>query len=597
MTFEEFISSKGLVDKFPKGITAAVGAIQKDVLEADIKGRRDLRGMKIVTIDGDDAKDLDDAVSLETLPNGNFYLGVHIADVAHYVAEGSEIDKEAFNRATSVYLINRVLPMLPKELSNGICSLNPKVNRLTLSCFMEINKGGAVVNYDICESVIKTAERMTYKNVQAILDGDPAVHKQYSHLADLFFDMEKCAKILEHKRIKRGSIMFEFPEAYIVLDDDDKPLAVEKYEIKQSNKIIEEFMLIANETIARHINHLNLPLVYRIHEEPDTEKIAKFKEMLGTQGFKLRASDEGKVRPKDMQEILNQIAGKESEQAISTIMLRSLMKAKYSPNCVGHFGLAAKYYCHFTSPIRRYPDLVVHRIVKDWLHKRLGDKRKGWLERFCENAAVQSSEREILAMQAERDWDDYKMAEFMEQFVGDDFDCFIASVTSFGLFVQLDNLVEGLVHIRELEGDYYIFDEVNYILRGKHTGTEYKIGDKMRVKLVRVNTELSQIDFVPVGATPHLEASSATRKKQVPLSVGRPSAKTQKAKPTVEARKVPFSKGTPQNASEARLCGEEEKSRSVATLISPPGEIVAAKQVSTSDRVKRKGRHRKNKRK
>jgi len=535
MTFNEFIASKGLKGEFPKSVSTSLGTVPKEVPQGDIKDRRDLRRLQIITIDGDDAKDLDDAVSLEIMENGNFYLGVHIADVGHYVKEGSEIDKEAFNRATSVYLINRVLPMLPKELSNGICSLNPKVDRLTLSCFMEINKGGAVVNYDICESIIKTTERMTYKAVQSILDGDPKVHKEYSHIADLLFDMAKCAKILERKRIKRGSIMFEFPEPYIVLDENDKPLSVEKYEIKQSNKIIEEFMLIANETIARHINHLDLPLVYRIHEQPDTEKIAKFSEMLKVQGLKLRTSDEGKVKPKDMQNILDQIKGKESEQAISTIMLRSLMKAKYSANCLGHFGLAAKYYCHFTSPIRRYPDLVVHRIVKDWLHKRINDKRKNFLERFCENAAIQSSEREILAMQAERDWDDYKMAEYMENFVGDDFDCFIASVTNFGLFVQLDNLVEGLVHIKELQDDYYIFDEVNYILRGKHTGTEYKIGDKMRVKLVRVNTELSQIDFVPVG-TPKPKTNTSCP-ANVGAAIGRPKGdKSQSTSPTNKER-------------------------------------------------------------
>ena len=513
MTFQEFIDSMGLVDSFPPKVLKSLANIPSEVKEEDKKGRRDFRDLQIVTIDGDDSKDFDDAVSLEMLENGNFYLGVHIADVSHYVTEGSELDREAFNRGTSVYLINHVLPMLPPELSNGICSLNPKLDRLTLSCLMEINGAGAVVNYDICESVINSCERMTYKNTQKVLDGDPAMHKRYEHVADMFFMMEKLAKILEKKRIKRGSIMFEFPEPYIVCDDNDKPISIEKYEIQQSNKIIEEFMLIANETIARHMNNLNLPLVYRVHENPDPEKIAKFSEMLGTYGLKLNKDANGTVRPKDMQDILDQIKGKEYELAISTMMLRSLMKAKYSPNELGHFGLAAKYYCHFTSPIRRYPDLIVHRIVKDWLHGKIDEKRKHFLESFTAVAAEQSSEREILSMQAERDWDDLKKAEFMEDKLGEEFDSFVASVTSFGLFVQLDNLVEGLVHIRELQGDYYIFDEVNQILRGKHTGTEYRIGDKMKVKLVRVNVELSQVDFVPVDNEPKENKTTSTSPK------------------------------------------------------------------------------------
>jgi len=498
MTFEEFIGGKGLSDKFPPKVLEEAQKEPGEVTNAAENGRRDLRAERIVTIDGDDAKDFDDAVSLEMLENGNYYLGVHIADVSNYVREGSEIDKEAYARGTSVYLINHVLPMLPFELSNEICSLNPNVDRLTLTCFMEINGSGAVVNYDICESVIKSNERMTYNNVQKILDGDPIVYKRYEHLVDMFNLMDKLARILEKKRVRRGSIMFEFPEPAIVLDENDKPISVGKYEIKQSNKIIEEFMLIANETIARHMEHLDLPLIYRVHENPDTEKIAKFSEMLKVHGLKLRTDEKGQVEPKDMQAILDQIKGKDYEQAIETIMLRSLMKAKYSPNNLGHFGLAAKYYCHFTSPIRRYPDLVVHRVVKDWLHKRIDDNRKKYLESFTAVAAEQASEREILAMQAERDWDDYKMAEFMEDKIGEEFDSFVASVTNFGLFVQLDNLVEGLVHVRELADDYYVLDEVNYVLRGKRTGMEYSIGDKMRVKLVRVNKELGQVDFVPV---------------------------------------------------------------------------------------------------
>lgn len=498
MTFQQFLEDKNITSEFSKEVINQVATIPQNILDREIAKRRDLRNLKIVTIDGDDAKDLDDAISIERLSNGNYYLGVHIADVSHYVKEGSPLDRSAYERGTSIYLINRVIPMLPKELSNGICSLNPKVNRLTLSIFMEIDKSGGVVKYDICESVINTVARMTYKNVTKILDGHPELHKKYAHLVDDFFLMRKLAKILENKRIKRGALMFDFPEPHIVLDDNDKPLEVGKYEITTSNKIIEEFMLIANETIAKHIQQLDIPLVYRVHENPEPDKIQRFAIMLKGLGFKLQRTKGEPLKPKALQDVTNKIKGKDCEIAINTILLRSLMKARYCNENLGHFGLAAKYYCHFTSPIRRYPDLVVHRIVKDWLHKRIDDKRKRHLDVFTHDAAKTSSESEILAMTAERSWNDFKMAEFMEDKIGEEFDCFISSVTSFGIFVQLDNLVEGLIKMGDLKDDYYIFDEVHYRLTGKRGGGQYSIGDKLRVKLVRVNTELAQIDFVPV---------------------------------------------------------------------------------------------------
>lgn len=498
ITYDNFLDSRGIPNEFPKDVQNQVAVMPAEVSKEEFARRTDFRMLKIVTIDGDDAKDLDDAIHIKQLDNGNFELGVHIADVSHYVKENSPLDKEAMDRGTSTYLINKVVPMLPKELSNGICSLNPQVDRLTLSCVMEIDHSGGVVDYDICESVIKTAERMTYNNVQKILDGDPKMHKNYQSLVDDFSLMKKLAKILEGKRIKRGSLMFEVPEPYIVLDENDFPTSIGKYEIHTSNKIIEEFMLVANETVARHMCEKQLPLVYRVHENPSEEKITRFAEMLKFLGLKLPKKTDGMIKPKDLQTIIEQIKGKDCEHAVNTIMLRSLMKARYCEENLGHFGLAAKYYCHFTSPIRRYPDLIVHRIVKEMLQGKLDDKRKRHFEIFVEEASDTSSQAEIKSMNAERDWDDYKICQYMEDKIGEEFVGFISSVAAFGIFVQLDNLAEGLIKMGDLKDDYYIFDDVHYKLRGKRTGAEFSIGDTIKVKLVRVNPELSQIDFIPI---------------------------------------------------------------------------------------------------
>ena len=486
MQFKELLDNYGLSQEFAMDVMDEINSIPDIVDPEEVKRRRDLCGMTIVTIDGDDAKDLDDAVSVEELPNGNIMLGVHIADVSHYVREKTVLDIEAQFRGTSVYLIDQVVPMLPKKLSNGICSLNPQVDRLTLSVFMEISPFGAVEKYEILESVIKTTERMSYVDVTAILKG------KKHRLADTFKIMQRLQTILEKKRKKRGSIDFDFPEPKIILDDTGKPVDIKRYDITISNKIIEEFMLVCNETVAKHMEKLNLPLVYRVHETPGEDKMTRFAKMLEGFGYKLRVTED--VTPKQLQDILKKIKGKDEEQAISTIMLRSLMKARYCEENLGHFGLAAKYYCHFTSPIRRYPDLAVHRIVKEWIHKQ-DCKRFG---RYVEKVAKESSDAEVNAVEAEREWNKYKMCEYMEDKIGDEFEGFISSVTSFGVYVALPDTIEGLIPMRELRGDYYIFDEVHFRLTGRRTGVIFKIGDKIKVKLVRVSTELGQIDFIPI---------------------------------------------------------------------------------------------------
>jgi ribonuclease R len=486
-----------LSEEFPESVIRQAENIPDTVDEREIQARRDLRHLDIVTIDGEDAKDLDDAVSIEKLDNGNYKLGVHIADVSHYVTENSPLDKEAFKRGTSVYLVDRVIPMLPKKLSNGICSLNPQIERLTLSVFMEINKSGKVVNYEIFNSVIKTKERMTYTNVTKILeDEDPELMERYKNLVDTFKLMKELALILRQKRIDRGSIDFDFPEAKVILDEKGRPIEVKKYEITISNKIIEEFMLVCNETVAEHIYWMNLPFVYRVHEEPDSEKIENFNTLIYNLGYHLKGV--AKIHPKSLQQLLEKVKGKKEERIISTVMLRSLMKAKYSHENLGHFGLAAKYYCHFTSPIRRYPDLVIHRIIKESIGKGINEKRQQFLTQFVQDAAKQSSEREIAAQEAERETEDLKKVEFMQDKVGEIFEGIISSVTSFGMFVELENTIEGLVRVSSLEDDYYIYDDRHYSLIGENKKKIYKIGDEVTVKLVKCDVAARQIDFALV---------------------------------------------------------------------------------------------------
>ena len=488
------IKKFGLPEEFPQKVLNFADTIEDEIDEREIKRRKDLRDVKMVTIDGEDAKDLDDAVSIEVLPNGRFKLGVHIADVSHYVREKNPLDKEALKRATSVYLIDRVIPMLPKKLSNGICSLNPKVNRLALSCIMTIDNNGKVLDYEIAESVIKTNERMTYTAVNKILkDQDPELMKRYDYLVDDFKAMEQLANILYKKRIKRGAIDFDFAEAKITLDELGKPIEIKPYEREIANRMIEEFMLVCNETIAEHMFNKKLPFVYRIHENPDAEKLDKFKEFIYNLGYYVKWNDE--VRPKDLQAVIEKVKGKKEEVVINTLLLRSMMQARYSPENVGHFGLAAEYYCHFTSPIRRYPDLQIHRIIKESLNNKIDDTRSRKLVNLVDYAAKQSSEMERVAQEAEREVDDLKKAEYMLDRIGEEYDGLISSVTAFGMFVELPNTIEGLVHITALDDDYYIYDEGHLCLIGEKTNKVYRLGDEVRVKCSRVDIPNREIFF------------------------------------------------------------------------------------------------------
>lgn len=491
------IRKHNLPEEFPVDVERFAEKIPEEIPEGEINRRRDLRDLTLVTIDGEDAKDLDDAVSIEILSNGNYKLGVHIADVSHYVKEGNPLDKEAYKRGTSVYLIDRVIPMLPKKLSNGVCSLNPKVDRLALSCFMEIEPhNGKVVDHEVFESVIRTKERMTYTDVTKILrDEDPDLIKKYEYLHEDFKNMARLFEILNKKRMNRGAIDFDFAECKITLDENGKPIDVSIYERAIANTIIEEFMLVCNETIAEHFFWMNVPFVYRIHEDPDMEKLLHFSEFAYNLGYPVRIKED-EVHPKDLQKVLESVRGKKEETVVSTLLLRSMMKAKYSQSCVGHFGLAAKYYCHFTSPIRRYPDLVIHRIIKEILRDgSLSEGRDKKLKTFVVEASRQSSDTEKIATEAEREVDDLKKAEFMLDKVGEEFDGIISSVTNFGMFVELPNTIEGLVHISDLHGDYYVYDDRHLSLIGERTKKVYKLGDEVRVLCSKVDVENHEIYF------------------------------------------------------------------------------------------------------
>ncbi|HHY77325.1 MAG TPA: ribonuclease R [Clostridiales bacterium] len=491
------IRGHNLPEEFPQEVEAQANKIPDEISEDIIKNRRDLRDRVIVTIDGEDAKDLDDAISLEVLPNGNYLLGVHIADVSQYVFENSYLDKEALKRGTSVYLLDRVIPMLPKKLSNGVCSLNPKVDRLTLSCDMEIDNKGNVVKYDIFESVIKTKERMTYEAVNKILEeDDEELKERYKDLVELFKNMEKLMNILRKKRMLRGSIDFDFKETKIILDEKGKPVEIKTYRRGTSEKIIEEFMIVCNETVAEHMYWKELPFVYRVHEDPDPEKIMALNELVHNFGYSIKGTDE--IHPKALQQLLEKITGKREERLISTLTLRSLQKARYDGASLGHFGLASKYYCHFTSPIRRYPDLMIHRIIKEDIHGKLNEKRIKELNEIIPKIAEQSSIRERAAEEAEREVEDLKKAEYMAERIGEEYEGIISSVTSFGFFVELENTVEGLVHVSHMEDDFYIFDEVNHALIGERKRKLYRIGDTVRVRVLSVDIANRSIDFVLV---------------------------------------------------------------------------------------------------
>ncbi|WP_142505577.1 ribonuclease R [Melghirimyces algeriensis] len=527
-----------LPEAFPDDVIKEAEEVPDTISVVEMAGRRDLRERTMVTIDGADAKDLDDAVSVEALENGNIRLGVHIADVSYYVQEGTALDREAYERGTSVYLVDRVIPMLPPRLSNGICSLNPQVDRLTLTCDMEIDSSGDVVDHEIYPSVIQTNERMTYQAVKQILvDEDPEVIHQYESLVEDFRLMGQLAEVLRKRRFARGAIDFDFPEAKIIVDDQGKPVDIVPKPRTVAEQMIEEFMLAANETVSEHFFKMKIPFMYRIHEHPDPEKLQAFFEFITHFGYQAKGKA-NKIKPRVLQQLLEEIKGEPEEPVISTVMLRSMQQAKYSPECLGHFGLAASYYSHFTSPIRRYPDLVIHRIIREVLdnHGNLPDKRKSELNGWLPGAAQHASERERIAVDAERQTNDLKKAEFMQDKVGETFEGVISSVTSFGVFVELENTVEGMVHVSYMTDDYYHFHEGSMSLVGERTQKAYRIGDKVTVRVAGVNLNERKVDFEFV------EEGNAQKPPHRPKRLGTPkkTAEQKKRKPRKnnnEARK------------------------------------------------------------
>lgn len=496
------IRKYNLPEEFPEAVLEEANDIPDIITAKDLEGRRDLRDLTIVTIDGEDAKDLDDAVHVIKLDNGNTVLGVHIADVTYYVREGTELDKEAYARATSVYLVDRVVPMLPHRLSNGICSLNPQVDRLTMTCEMEFSPDMKLVRHDIYPSVIKTKERMTYKNVYKILHEDDAdLSERYRELVPMFREMEEFAMRLRNRRMERGAIDFDFQETKVIVDrDTGKVTDIVRRERTIAEMIIEEFMLAANETVSAHFHWMNIPFVYRVHEEPKAEKIQAFNEFVHNFGYHLKGqgSQSGEVHPKALQELIEKVKGLPEERIINTVLLRSLKQARYADQPIGHFGLAAQYYSHFTSPIRRYPDLQIHRIMRDVFDAggQLNSQRIERLQAILPEVCRHTSERERNATDAERETDDLKKCEFMLDKVGEVFDGIISGVTSFGMFVELDNSVEGMVHMSYMDDDYYNFNEKQYCLIGERTGNIYRIGDKVQIKVMNANKQERTIDFV-----------------------------------------------------------------------------------------------------
>ncbi|EGD49759.1 ribonuclease R [Ruminiclostridium papyrosolvens DSM 2782] len=527
------IKSYNLEEDFPEDVLNQANSVSETVTEEMIQGRRDLRGLRMVTIDGEDAKDLDDAVSIEILENGNYRLGVHIADVTNYVTENSPLDIEALDRGTSVYLVDRVIPMLPRKLSNGICSLNPHVDRLSFTVIMDIDKNGRVYNHEIFESVINIDERMTYTNVYKILaDNDQELIKRYSHVAPDFYKMQELALILRKKRFQRGAIDFDFDEAKVVLDEKGRPIDVKRYEITIANQIIEEFMLACNETVAEHFFWTNTPFVYRVHEDPDEEKIHNLNEFLYNLGYSIKGIN--KIHPRALQDLLEKVKGTRHERIISTVMLRSLQKARYSNESTGHFGLAAKYYCHFTSPIRRYPDLIIHRIMKLYLKGGMSEEKIRQLEGILPEIAKQCSERERGADEAERESEDLKKVEYMKAHEGEIFEGIIANVTSFGMFIELDNTIEGLVRMSSMEDDYYNYDEAHYCLVGERTRKIYRIGDTVKVILAKADISARKIEFILVESDDDFDSIDEetedeiifTKRKKEPSAVKRTSRST-----------------------------------------------------------------------
>ena len=484
-----------LPTEFSEKIMHQAERVASEVSEADMAGRRDLRNVQMVTIDGEDAKDLDDAVSL-TKDGTQYQLGVHIADVTNYVQENSALDWEARERGTSVYLVDRVIPMLPHKLSNGICSLNAGENRLAMSCLMTIDEKGEVVSHEIVESVINVDRRMSYTSVKKILeDKDEAEIHEYEALVPMFELMRELAGILREKRKKRGSIDFDFPESKIVLDKQGHPIEIKPYERNVATKIIEDFMLIANETVAEHFHWMELPFVYRTHDNPDPEKIDKLSTFIRNFGYSIKSRQE-EIHPKELQKLLAKIEDTPEEALISRLTLRSMKQAKYTIDCTGHFGLACQYYCHFTSPIRRYPDLQIHRIMKEQLRGRLNEKRIDHYNALLPEVAKHSSEMERRADEAERETDKLKKVEFMERHIGEIYEGVISSITAWGVYVELPNTIEGMIHVSMLPVDYFYYDEETYEMVGQATDIRYKLGQTLKIRVHATDKILRTIDFV-----------------------------------------------------------------------------------------------------
>ena len=482
-----------LPEEFPENVSRFAQNIEDKISKDEVKDRKDLRNLKTFTIDGSDAKDLDDAISIEKLENGNYSLGVHIADVSHYVRESSPLDKEAYRRGNSVYLVDRVIPMLPKELSNGICSLNPNVDRLCLSVIMQINNSGKVVSHEIVETVINSDMRLVYEDVSDYIENKDkeSIEKLEGILEELDL-MEELMHKLKDQREERGSIDFNFPETQIILDERGKPIDIKKADRRIANRMIEEFMLVTNETVAEQFFWAEVPFLYRIHEEPSEEKMANFSKFIYNLGYKLKGKE---IHPKDLQILTEEIEGKKEELVISTMMLRSLKKAKYSMAQDIHFGLAATYYSHFTAPIRRYPDLVIHRIIKDFIKGNMSSHKQNLLKDNLPEIAEHTSMTERTAEEAEREVQDLKMTQYMSERIGEEYEGIISSLTNFGMFVQLENTIEGLVPFSQMIDDYYQFDEENLKIVGERTKKVYNLGDKVKIEVVGADIARRNIDF------------------------------------------------------------------------------------------------------
>ena len=484
--------------KFPEEVVQEAKSLGNKIDEEDIKNRKDLRDDIIFTIDGEDAKDLDDAIHVEKLQNGNYKLDVHIADVSYYVREKTELDKEAYLRGTSIYMLGRVIPMLPRELSNGICSLNAGEDRFTLSCSMEITPKGKIVASDIYKAVIKVTERMSYTDVQKILDkSDKEVLSRYKDYIKDFELMAELANILKEKRKENGYLNLEIPETKIVLDENGRVIDVKKYETYFANEIIEQFMLIANETVAEKFYWLEAPFIYRVHEAPDLEKVEELNKVLYNFGYKIKIAKDETIYPKEFSKILDDVKGKEEERVVSNLILRTLKVAKYEAENKGHFGIASRYYCHFTSPIRRYPDLFIHRMISKYIERdyMVNDF---FIKKYTKRAvkrAENCSIRERTATKVEREAIDIKKAEFMEDKIGNEYEGIVSSVTSFGIFVELENTVEGLIRFENLDDDYFIYNEERRELIGERTGKIYKIGDKVNVRVIYADKLTRKVNF------------------------------------------------------------------------------------------------------